>query len=329
MKIILRFLSVFVVLLGTSLSDRAQTSQVNDVAQLKEQMSAQQTLLEKQQAHIQALESALAEQQKLLANLVDTNSQRPHVIEAVAHPVTGPRTVVYGQQTQGTMEVPQDQQPLSPEAQAVEDELQRGPEIADVTPDTPALQLGPAKIRLIGYAALTEVFRTTNSGGNVGTSFSSIPFDNTIPGNATEFRLSAQSTRLALRADADLKSSKVAGYFEMDFGGTVPGNVAVTSTSYGFRIRQAWFDYSKGKFEITGGQLFSLLTPVKKNILPWPGDVSTTQVVDTNYVAGLVWGRYPQLRMVYHYSSAASFGFSIENPEQQVGSGSPRYWPRL
>src|SRR5271166_24739 len=322
MKIILRFLSVFVVLLGTSLSDRAQTSQVNDVAQLKEQMSAQQTLLEKQQAHIQALESALAEQQKLLANLVDTNSQRPHVIEAVAHPVTGPRTVVYGQQTQGTMEVPQDQQPLSPEAQAVEDELQRGPEIADVTPDTPALQLGPAKIRLIGYAALTEVFRTTNSGGNVGTSFSSIPFDNTIPGNATEFRLSAQSTRLALRADADLKSSKVAGYFEMDFGGPVPGNVAVTSTSYGFRIRQAWFDYSVGKFEITGGQLFSLMTPVKKNILPWPGDVATTQVVDTNYVAGLVWGRYPQLRLDYHYSSAAAFAFSIENPEQQVGSSS-------
>ena len=61
----------------------------------------------------------------------------------------------------------------------------------------------------------------------------------------------------------------------------------------------AW-SYSKGKFEFTGGQLFTLMTPVKKNILPWPGDVSTTQVIDTNYVAGLVWGRYPQIRVVYY-----------------------------
>ena len=134
--------------------------------------------------------------------------------------------------------------------------------------------------------------------------------------------MSTQSTRLALRVDADLKTSRAAGYFEMDFGGTVPGNVAVSSTSYGFRIRQAWFDWSKGKFEITGGQLFSLMTPEKTDILPWPGDVATTQVIDTNYVAGLIWGRYPQVRLVYHYSKAASIGFSIENPEQQVGSGS-------
>jgi hypothetical protein len=111
--------------------------------------------------------------------------------------------------------------------------LQRGPEIADVTPDTPALQLGPAKIRLIGYPQLTTVWRSTNSGGGVGTTFANIPFNNTIPGNTSEFRISSQSTRLAIRADADLKSTKAAGYFEMDFGGSPnSGTVAVTSSSY-------------------------------------------------------------------------------------------------
>jgi hypothetical protein len=239
----------------------------------------------------------------------------------VEHSVTDLQAEADVAQKQASLSPSQEQQPLSPEAEKVEDELQRGPEIADVTPNTPALNLGPAKIRIIGYAALTGLNRSTNSGGNVGTNFSSIPFDNTVPGNTSEFRLSAQSTRLALRADADLRSSKVAGYFEMDFGGVVPGNVAVSTTSYGFRIRQAWFDYSRGKWEFTGGQLFSLLTPVTKSILPWPGDVATTQVIDTNYVAGLVWGRYPQVRVVYHYSDAASFGFSLENPEQQVGNG--------
>ncbi len=119
--------------------------------------------------------------------------------------------------------------------------------------------------------------RSTNSGGNVGTSFTSLPFSDTVPGNTSEFRLSTQSTRLALRVDADLQNSKVAGHFEMDFHGVDPGNVAVSSSSYGFRLRQAWFDYSKGKFEITGGQLFSLMTPVKRDILPWPGDAAATQ----------------------------------------------------
>jgi hypothetical protein len=217
--------------------------------------------------------------------------------------------------------MPSNQQPLSPEAEHVEEELQRGPEIADVTPDTPKLQLGPAALRIIGYPALTTVYRSTNSGGNVGTNFTGIPFSNTVPGNTSEFRLSTQNTRLAIRIDADFQNSKAAGYFEMDFGGVVPGNVAVSATSYGFRIRQAWFDYSKGKFEITGGQLFSLMTPVKTSILPWPGDVAATQVIDLNFVPGLVWGRYPQVRLVYHRSKSASFGFSIENPEQQVGNG--------
>jgi hypothetical protein len=108
----------------------------------------------------------------------------------------------------------------------------------------------------------------------------------------------------------------------MDFGGEVPGNVAVTSTSYGFRIRQAFLDYTRGSFEVTGGQLFSLMTPLKGDLLPWPGDVATTQVIDTNYVPGLVFGRYPQVRFVYHASKSAALGFSIENPEQNVGSSS-------
>ena len=299
------------------LSVKAQSSSVTEIDELKAQMKAQQKLLEKQQAQIQTLESALATQQKMLAEVIHSGANGPALVPAV-DPGVDVKAEDYGVQAPQN---PSERQPSSPEAEQVEEELQRGPEIADVTPDTPAIQLGPAKVRLIGYPALTTVYRSTSSGGNIGTSFTDIPFSNTVPGNTSEFRLSTQSTRLAVRVDADLQNSKAAGYFEMDFGGTVPGNVAVSSTSYGFRIRQAWFDYSKGKFEITGGQLFTLMTPVKKDILPWPGDVATTQVIDANYVPGLVWGRYPQVRVVYHYSEAASLGFSIENPEQQVGNG--------
>ena len=290
------------------------------VAELKSMVTTQQKALERQQSQIEALAKALAEQKALLEQALEKNGEdRPELVSATYHSSseTGSATNAQAQNPP-----PSDQEPLTPQQQKVQEELQRGPEIADVTPDTPALKLGPAKVRLIGYPALTAVYRSTNSGGNVGTSFTSIPFENTAPGNASEFRLSPQSSRLAIRVDADLKKSRAAGYFEMDFGGTVPGNVAVTSSSYGFRIRHAWFDYAWGKFEFTGGQLFTLMAPEKTDILPWPGDVATTQVIDTNYVAGLVWGRYPQVRLVYRPKKGASFGFSLENPEQQVGSGS-------
>jgi len=318
---------LFLLFIGGSPLWTQESSNKKEIQQLKSLVTAQQKALEQQQkalelqqTQIQELRLSVAEEKLTLTG----GDQHATLVPAVGH-VTVPNSGYHpapNMPPQAGQTAPVVNQEPTPEQQEkVEEELQRGPEIADVTPDTPAIPLGPAKIRLIGYPALTTVWRSTNSGGNVGTSFASLPFSSTVPGNTSEFRLSPQSTRLAIRADADLTTSKVAGYFEMDFGGSPnSGTIAVTSSSYTFRIRQAWFDYSNSKWEFTGGQLFSLMTPVKKDILPWPGDVATTQVVDTNYVAGLVQGRYPQVRFVYRASKTTSLGFSLENPEQQVGN---------
>jgi len=298
------------------LSLTAQTSSgTAEIDQLKLVVSEQQRALEQQQGQILALQSALAEQKKMLAKLVQGGTSSAPPVPAV-----GPNAGSDGQAQSQPSPVPGEQQLLSPKQEQVQEELQRGPEIADVAPTTPALALGPAKLRLIGYPALTGVWRSTNNGGNVATNFNNMPYDNTAPGNTSEFRLSPQNTRLGIRVDADLKSSQAAGYFEMDFvGSPVNGNL-VTQSGYPFRVRQAWFDWSKGKWEMTGGQLWSLMTPNKQDILPWPGDVAVTQVLDLNFVAGLVYARYPQFRLVYRPSDKMAFGFSIENPEQQVSN---------
>lgn len=94
----------------------------------------------------------------------------------------------------------------------------------------------------------------------------------------------------------------------------------MTQSGYPFRLRQAWLDWRKSKWELTAGQLWSLMTPNKESILPWPGDVAVTQVLDLNFVPGLVFGRYSQLRVVYRTSDKMTVGFSIENPEQQVSN---------
>jgi hypothetical protein len=317
--IILFFIYAFA---GCPLLSSQVTMDAAGLEQLKSVVRSQQNLLDQQQAEIQALQLALAEQKQMLVGIVRQRTQGGKRVPAVTEQNLDNRFAPATRtQTSENQAAPVDQEPPLAEQEKVGEELQRGPEIADITPDTPALKLGPAKVRLLGYPAMTTLWRSTNSGGNVGTNFANLPFDNTVPGTTSEFRVSPQSTRLALRVDADLKSSNAAGYFEMDFGGAPnAGNIAITASSYTFRIRQAWFDWGKGKWELTGGQLFSLMTPNKKDLLPWPGDVATTHSIDINYVAGLVWARYPQFRVVYHPSKQMAFGFSAENPEQQVGN---------
>jgi hypothetical protein len=315
-------LFVIYVFSGCPLLPAQTSSDAGELEQLKPVVRSQQNLLEQQQAQIQALQSALAEQKQMLLGIVQWRTQGATPVQAVAEANADYHIAAPVQtQTSASQAAPVDQEPPLVEQEKVGEELQRGPEIADITPDTPALKLGPAKVRLIGYPATTTLWRSTNSGGSVGTNFANLPFNDTVPGTTSEFRVSPQSARLALRVDADLESNNAAGYFEMDFGG-VPnaGNIAVTGSSYSFRIRQAGFDWGKGKWELAGGQAFSLMTPSKKDLLPWPGDVAATEVIDMNFVAGLVRGRYPQFRVVYHASRQTAFGFSAENPEQQVGN---------
>ena len=305
---------------GGKVSDR-------DIDRLNAKVASQaQELAEQKEDKSRRLQAAFAEQRQMLEQVLhpgagDGNGK---VALAKAAAVTAPKAsteaaVAAQQATPQPAALQSEQKALDNEEEVSSDQVGRDQEVAEEKPVQPALQLGPAKLRFIGYVALTGLYRSNNSGGNVGTSFGGIPFDNTVAGHQTEFRLSPQSTRFAIRADANLGSSKLAGYFETDFAGTVPGNVAVTSSSYGFRMRHAWADFEHGKFELTAGQMFSLMTPNRRDILPWPSDEATLQEVDTNYTAGLVWGRFPSIRFAYHFTPWASLGFSLENPEQQTG----------
>ena len=197
-------------------------------------------------------------------------------------------------------------------------------EIARETPEGPALVAGPTEIRIGGYLGVTGIYRSTNSGGTSATSFGTIPYGDSTEGSLSEMRLSAQSSRLSIRvnaAPAEHRAS-LAGYFEMDFNGTTPGNVAVTSTSVGFRLRNAFGEaHFDRRFIIAAGQAYTLMTPAKDQLSIWPSDYEVTHAVDMNYVAGMVWGRLPQVRFTYRPTSAFNWALSVENPEQQLGSG--------
>src|SRR5262245_10820498 len=209
------------------------------------------------------------------------------------------------------------------QAQTVRERPQQ--EITGRQPTLPAIQVGPAQLRVGGYAALTGIYRSTNSGGSTGTNFATTPFKDTVQGIVNETRLTAQASRLSLRVDDELpehnKLRRVAGYFEMDFGGVAPGSVAITSSSFTFRLRHAFMTADYGDtFSLAAGQAFSLMTPPDGQISIWPADYELSQAVDTNYLVGLVWARVPQFRATWRPSSRFSWAASLENPEQQIGT---------
>lgn len=181
-------------------------------------------------------------------------------------------------------------------------------------------RIGNATMTPSGWVDFTMYNRTTDVGSGLGTTFQSIPFNNTPQGGESEFRLTAQSSRIGIRVDETVEKVKAYGYLEADFNGYLPGNAYVSTNSNTLRMRVYYLNLAVGKWEILGGQGWSLLTPTRKALSPFLADLFTTFHLDTSYQAGLTYARQTQFRIVYHPSTSVAMGLSVEDPEQFSGS---------
>ncbi|MGB9487584.1 MAG: hypothetical protein WCD04_15910 [Terriglobia bacterium] len=181
--------------------------------------------------------------------------------------------------------------------------------------------IGTASIIPVGFMDFTSVYRNHDTNGSIATNFGSIPYasSSAYAPNLSEFRLSTENSRIGFRVDADVKGVHVIGYMEADFHGNNATNVAETTNSNTLRERQYWVDLNTGHFEVLGGQIWSLMTPGRTGISPIPADIFYTQVIDVNYQAGLVFGRIPELRFVYHPSKQVAFAIALDSPDQYAG----------
>jgi hypothetical protein len=180
-------------------------------------------------------------------------------------------------------------------------------------------RIGTATIQPVGFMDFTTVWRSHDGGSGIGTNFASIPYGNVFQDNLSEFRFSMQNSRIGFRVDADVKGAHVIGYMESDYLGNNPGNVGVSSNSNTLRSRLYWADVRKDKWEVLGGQTWSLITPGRRGISPLPGDLFYTQNIDVNYQIGLTWGRIPEARFVYHPNEKVAIAFALDSPEQYIG----------
>jgi len=181
-------------------------------------------------------------------------------------------------------------------------------------------KIGGAEFSPLGFLDLTSVWRSTDVGSGIGTSFGGIPFNAASPaGQLSELRFSAQNSRIGLKVDANPGDFKLRGYIEADFLGNAATNVFVGSHSNTMRMRLYWVQVRHGKIELLAGQSWSMMTPNRIGISPMPGDIFYSQDMDTNYQVGLIWLRTPGVRLVLHPNDHIAWGFALEDPEQQNG----------
>jgi len=276
---------------STSATSPDNSSVADELKKLREALAEQQKQLAQQQQEIDKLRQQVATQ-PVAAKSGDV---APRVIDAALHTTTPASKAA--QQPQGSEQ---------PEASK---------------PSPLSFSIGGAQFTPGGFVDFENVFRSTNTGNVVGTNFGQIPFSNTVQGHLTEFRSSAQFSRLSIKVTDKFKGMDITGYAEMDFNGNDAANVFVTANGHTNRLRLYWLDVKKGKWEFDAGQMWSWLTPNRVGIGPATSDLFVTQNEDANINVGLPYSRANQFRVAYHANDHWAFGVGIENPQQYVGIG--------
>jgi hypothetical protein len=284
-------------------------------AELQSEIDAMRALVQSQADQIQKQQEELAEMKAKLAGNNSNSPAQPAPSSSIstAPPVAGVPAIAA--------------QPSVPAATSTPASTIEPASLS--TPGSPAgdehsplfFKIGDAKFTPGGFMDATAVIRTTGTGNGIGTSFGGIPYNNSLPAaGLTETRFSVQNSRISMRVDAPVGSGTITGYYEADFLGLTAANANVTSNANTLRSRLYFADYSRGHWEFLAGQTWSMLTPGRNGISPWPSDIFYSQDMDTNYQVGLTWARQLGFRVVYHPSKVWALGLSVENPDQLIGS---------
>lgn len=253
------------------------------------------------QDEINKLKAVVADQQKRIEQLEQTVDEQKKLIEQALRGSSSTHT--------------------SPAKQSVESVKSVDRNASADEPSPLSIRIGKVSVTPYGFLDLTTIVRDKDVASGISTNFGSIPFSNTVTGQLSELRFTAQNSRLGARFDAHHGGVDFLGLIETDFAGFSPGNIAVTTNSNGLRIRLGWVDFRKGKWEVLGGQSWSLLTPNRKGTSPLPAEIFSTQNIDPGIQVGLTWARAPQFRVIYHANRTVTFAVSLET-DDQYGGGS-------
>ena len=171
---------------------RATLDQVQAVIRLQaQQLETQKQQLEKQQSEIEQLRSQLTSAPGSGSSPAEGSSANQELAAA-----TDAARLNTGVHALGAVSASAGAQPAVASALAVTQTPQgHGTEASDAPL---SVHFGNGSLTPGGWVDFTSYYRSTDVGSGLGTSFASIPFNNTVNGGLSETRFTAQSSRISL-----------------------------------------------------------------------------------------------------------------------------------
>ena len=168
-----------------------------------------------------------------------------------------------------------------------------------------------------GFVAFEGVFRNRSVNSDINTPFNSIPFPSANEGHVSELNFSGRQSRLSALVQGNAGNWNLSGYYEMDWLGTGTTSNNNQSNSYVLRQRQIWGQAAaKSGFTITGGQMWSLVTEMRKGVDP--RTEIQPQTIDSQYLVGYSWERQPELRLQQRWGDYKTGAFTAAMSVEQA-----------
>jgi uncharacterized small protein (DUF1192 family) len=168
-----------------------------------------------------------------------------------------------------------------------------------------------------GFAAFEGVWRQRSVNSDINTPLNSIPFPSANEGHVSEMNLSGRQSRLSALVQGNAGNFTIGAYYEMDWLGTGTSSNNNQSNSYVLRQRQIWGQAAaKSGFTVTGGQMWSLVTEMRKGT-----DARTEiqpQTIDAQYLVGYSWTRQPELRIQQRWGDYKTGAFTAAVSVEQA-----------
>jgi hypothetical protein len=163
-----------------------------------------------------------------------------------------------------------------------------------------------------GFLAAETTFRNHAMQNDNLSVYNAIPFDRDPRTHLTEFRANARQSRISLLIEGKAGTTKLSGYYELDFLGAAPTANENQSSSFQPRTRQLFAQAALDNgWTFTGGQTWSLISLNKKGISTLSEWLPAT--IDSQYVAGFNYGRLYSARVTKTLSKKVAAAIAFEN----------------
>jgi len=170
-----------------------------------------------------------------------------------------------------------------------------------------------------GWLESTFLVRGRNENADLTSNFAAAPYNGVVNSNLTEFQASARGSRPIIVATANAGSTKLTGYWEMDFLGAANTANYVETNSFNPRMRQLWMQAeTKSGLTFTAGQFWSLMTTDRKGIATRAEFIPTT--IEGSYVVGYTYVRQNAVRLTKDWNNKVWGAFEIANSQTTLAT---------